>query len=503
MAERGLAAIDLGAQSGRVARAAFDGERVRLEIVHRFVNRPLWLPDGLHWNLSQLFVDTLAGLANAAAGGALDGVGIDSWGCDYALLDADGRMLDLPFHYRDPARSAAAVVDAAFTRVPRHELYARTGIQTMAINTIFQLMNDERALAQAARIALIPDLFGYWLTGTIANELTAASTTGLLAARGRSWASDLIARLGLSSAPFTADVVAPGVELGTVLNGHRDAGAATGTVVRTVAGHDTASAFAAVPLAGPGEAILSSGTWSLLGVHAAEPALGAVAESYNLTNERGLNDAVRLLRNVMGMWLVEECRREWGPDAGYEQLFADAESLDGTDVALFDPDDDSLLHPGPMTERIRSLCRRGSAAAPADHASVIAAVLTSLACKYRLVLERIEAVTGRRIEVIQVVGGGVRNVLLCRLTATITGRPVLAGPAEATLLGNVLVQLLALGELADDSQLRTVAAASAPPVRYEPEPGVDGGAIYERFLATTGLSAPPAAIDRLSVNVAE
>jgi rhamnulokinase len=489
MAERRLAAVDLGAGSGRVGTGVYDGERVALEIGHRFPNRPLWLPDGLHWNLPQLFSDSLTGLAAAAADGRLDGIGIDSWGCDYALLDGAGRMLGLPYHYRDPARSSQEVLDGVFERVSRHDLYAATGIQTMAINTVFQLATEPAGrLAEAAQIALIPDLFGFWLTGTVANELTAASTTGLLGARGSAWARDIIAALGLAPAPFSGDTVEPGFALGPVLGGHAGAGAAIGATVRTVAGHDTASAFAAVPGGGPGEAILSSGTWSLIGVHAEAPALGPEAEAFNLTNERGIGNSVRLLRNVMGMWLVEECRREWGETADYESLFRAAGEV-GAEVPLFDPDDDSLLHPGPMVARITRLCEAAGQPGPTGRAELIRSILLSLACKYRLVLERLESVTRQPIEVIQVVGGAVRNELLCRLTATITGRPLLAGSAEATLLGNVLVQLLALGELSDLAQLRELAAGSAPPQRYEPEDG-EGEATYGRFLAVTGLTAP-------------
>ena len=492
MAERRLAAVDLGAQSGRVAIGFFDGERVALEVVHRFANQPLWLPDGLHWNLPQLFADTMSGLAQAASDGPLDGVGVDSWGCDYALLDEQDRMLGLPFHYRDPARASAAVMDEAFARVPRHELYARTGIQTMPINTVFQLVSeaDSPALAAAQRIALMPDLFGLWLTGTLVNERTGASTTGLLEARGNSWTRDLLGRLGLPQRPFATDAVSPGTELGRVLDGHRGAaGAAVGTVVRTVAGHDTASAFAAAPRGSVGAAVLSSGTWSLLGIHTAEPRLGADAEAFNLTNERGVADSIRLLRNVMGMWLIEECRREWDDDAGYEALWAQA-ATGGSEVPLFDPDDESLLHPGPMVDRISALSTTPDAAPDRERSTLIRSVLTSLACKYRLVVERLESVSGQRIEVVQVLGGAVRNALMCQLTADVVGRPVLAGPTEATLLGNVLVQLLAGGELANMAELRELSARSAQPVCYECTDAAAGEATYQRFLETTGLESP-------------
>ena len=263
-----LAAVDLGAESGRVVLGRFDGETVSLDVCHRFANRPLWLPDGLHWNLPGLFAQTLHGLRAAADDRPLDGIGIDTWGCDYALLDAERRLLGLPFSYRDE-RTSAANMERAHGRVGRDELYARTGIQTIPINTVYQLAAEAGggAAGVAQHIALVPDLLGFWLTGTLANELTIASTTGLLEARGRRWAVDLVQRLGLPAAPFRGGVVEPGFELGGVLDGHvGEAGAAVGAPVRAVGGHDTASAFAAAPVTGGHGAVLSSGTWSLLGV---------------------------------------------------------------------------------------------------------------------------------------------------------------------------------------------------------------------------------------------
>jgi len=490
MAERRFAAVDLGAQSGRVAVGRFAGDRIELEIAHRFVNQGVWLPDGLHWNVAQLFAETLRGLALAASGGALDGVGVDSWGCDYALLDRDFRMLGLPYHYRDPARTAPIWSERAFARMSRHQMYRHTGIQTMPINTVFQLVSeaDGAAARAAGRIALVPDLFGLWLTGTLANELTIASTTGLLEAAEPRWARELIERLGLPGEPFDGEVVSPGVELGPILAGHTPAGDAVGSIVRTVAGHDTACAFAAAPVLGPGSAVLSSGTWSLLGIELTAPELGQEAEAFNLTNERGWGSTVRLLRNVMGMWLVEECRREEGSRApSYEQLFAAAAAAD-PEAPLFDPDAPSLLHPGSMTDRIGALYRAAGEPLPGDTGELIRSILTSLACKYRLVLEQLEAVSGRRIDRLQVVGGGSRNALLCQITADILGRDVLTGPAEATLLGNVLVQLAATGEVTTLAEMRELSGRSFSGERYTPSAGDAAESTYQRFLDVTGVT---------------
>ena len=491
-AERAFAAVDLGADSGRVVLGRLSAGAVSLEVVHRFPNRALRLPDGLHWNLLGLFSDTLEGLGHAAAKAPLHGIGVDSWGCDYGLLDGSSRLLGLPYHYRD--ERTHGMVERVHRLVGRDELYAVTGIQTMAINTIFQLSADARsaALAAAERIALVPDLFGLWLSGRLENEITAASTTGLLDARSGAWPHAIVERLGLPRAPFAGELVEPGTLLGPLLPLHAGAaGEAVGTPVWTVAGHDTAAAFAAAPLLGPCDAILSSGTWSLLGLEVAAPFLGPDAAALNLTNERGLDGTIRLLRNVMGLWLLQECRRAWiaaGRPADYEELHALAAAA-RPDVALFDPDDDSLLAPADMPGAIAALCRAGGQEPPEGPGETVRSILLSLACKYRLVLERLERVTGVRVERLHVVGGGTRNELLCRLTADLCGVPLLAGSAEATALGNVLIQARAAGMLGGSlAELREVAAASYTSVSYEPGDTSAAAETYDRFLAVTGLA---------------
>ena len=468
-----FAAVDLGAESGRVVHGRFDGERVTLDVAHRFENRPVRLPDGLRWDLLALFAESLAGLRTIDV--SLQGVGVDTWGVDYALLDADGRVLGLPFHYRD-ARTDG-MVTRAHARVPADELYAATGIQTMPINTVFQLLADDRAPV-AERIALVPDLLAYWLSGVPANEVTNASTTGLLDARTGTWARALIERLGLPAAPFAGEPVEAGTTLGPMLGHHEIA-----ADVHAVASHDTASAFVAAPLRSENAAILSSGTWSLLGLELDAPVLSDRAREFNLTNERGVDGTIRLLRNVMGLWLVQECRRHW--DASYDELHDLAEQAPA-DVPLFDPDDERFLRSGDMPGLIAAACTEAGQDAPDGRGEVVRSALTSLACKYRLVLDRLELVTGRRVDVVHVIGGGARNELLCRLTADLIGRPVLAGPVEATALGNVLVQARAVGELGALAELRAVAAASADPAVFEPAGDADG--IYDRFLSVTGLN---------------
>lgn len=491
-ATRAFAAVDLGAESGRVLLGRFDGDTIELDGVSRFVSESLTLPDGRHWNLPSIFTHILQGLASAASSsGGLDGVGVDTWGVDYALLDDGWRTLGLPFHYRD-ARTDAAVLSRTFSLVSKQELYARTGIQTMPINTIFQLMAELQtpSFEAISRIALIPDLLGLWLTGELVNETTAASTTGLLAAAKDGWATDVIERLGLPAAPFAGGLAEPGAKLGPVLPVHAGlAGGAVGAPVWVVAGHDTASAFVAAPSSRPDCAVLSSGTWSLVGVEVDEPQLGAASAAFNLTNERGIDGRTRLLRNVMGLWLLQECRREWelaGAGLDYQAVQDLAASTVG-EVPLFDPDDEQLLRGGGVPERIADACVAGGQPAPEGFGMVARSIFMSLACKYRFVLERLETVTGRRFTAINVVGGGVKNALLCQLTADVTGLPVIAGPEEATGLGNVLVQARAAGEVGSLSEMRELAARSCSLRQLEPAGASRDDATYQRFLAVTGL----------------
>ena len=473
------AAVDLGASSGRILTGRLDGGRVALEEVHRFPNRPVRLPSGLHWDVTQLFAQALDGLRRA---GPLRGIGVDTWGVDYGLLDDAGRLLGIPFHYRD-GRSTP-MVERAHARVAAEDQYAATGIQVLPFNTLFQLLADEgsAALAGAARIALMPDLLAFWLSGVLANEATAASTTGLLDARSGRWARELVDRLALPGRLF-GEVVEPGTPLGPPLPVHELRGRPT---VHAVGGHDTASAFAAAPVADEHAAILSSGTWSLLGLELPAPVLTPAARAANLTNERGIDGTTRLLKNVMGLWLEQECARTWGAD--HAELFAEAEAWTA-DVPLFDPDDPSLLAPGDMPARIAALCTSAGQPAPAGRGALVRSILVSLACRYRAVLELLEEVGGREVHRIHVIGGGARVEVLCRLTADLTGREVAAGPVEATALGNVLVQARADGLLGSQAELRQVAVASARPVHYAPAPDREAAdATFHRFLDLTARS---------------
>ncbi len=464
------------------------GDSLELEIVRRFANDPVELPGGLHWNMLQLFSQSVIGLRRAASIAPLDGIGVDSWGVDYALLDEAKRVLALPYHYRD-GRTAGMVEDV-HARVPRSELYARTGIQTMPINTVFQLAAERGGAAArgAQHIAMIGDLIGLWLTGELRNEVTNASTSGLLDARSGTWARDLIERIGLPMAPFEGPLYEPGERLGPVLEVHRGV---AGVPVFTVASHDTASAFVAAPVESRNAAILSSGTWSLLGLEINEPLLDGLAAGFNLTNERGIDGTIRLLRNVMGLWLLQECRRRWeldGRELDYDAMGRLAATHALEEVALFDPDEDSLLAPGDMPGRIAGLCNSGDQSVPIEPGQFVSSILVSLACKYRFVLDRLRLVTERTVDVIHVIGGGSRNEPLCQLIADVCATPVLAGPVEATAMGNVLVQARAAGALDTLKEMRALAGNSTQMIRYEPSAQLAAAAAtYERFLARTGL----------------
>jgi len=479
-------AFDLGAESGRAIVGRFDGKLLGLSEAARFPNRAVRLPDGLYWDALGLFGEICSSLAALDKDGAVvRSVGIDSWGCDFGLIDPDGVLVSNPLHHRD-GRGAAAM-QKAFARVPANEIYEATGIQFLPFNTLFQLVALEQgtALDSAETVLLIPDLLGYWLSGERFAEATNASTTQLLDVHSGEWSEDLISRIGIPARLFP-DVIEPGEVIGELLPHVAEATRLpASTPVVAVASHDTASAIVAVPFRpGATAAYISSGTWSLVGVELDAPRVSEQARASNLTNERGFGGTTRLLKNVMGLWLVQECRRAWVAE-GAAPSYADMTNLARKAPPggpLFDPDLPALLAPGDMPARIRSVCEQCGQLAPDERSVLIRAVFESLACKYRLVLEEIEEVTGTPIEVVHVIGGGARNVFLCQLTADVMGRPVLAGPSEAAALGNIVVQLHAFGELGSLIEMRELVRSSIEVQTFEPDPAAQGEALYDRFL---------------------
>jgi rhamnulokinase len=463
-------AIDLGAGSGRAVAASVLDDRLETQEVSRFEVRSAAIAGGLVWNIVQLFHDVDAAIDAAASAGPVRSVGIDGWAIDFGLLDASGELVAMPRHYRDP-RNAAAMAEV-LTDVAPEQLYARTGIQIMRINTLFQLRALARqspGIAEAAdRLLLIPDLLHTWLGGEPANEVTNASTTQLLSVGG-SWAYDLLETTGMPPRVLQGTPIEPGTELGP-LRGRADrpAGAAETRVVAP-ASHDTASAVIGIPGLDSSTAFVSSGTWSLVGMELPEPVVSDTTFRANLSNERGIGGTTRLLRNVMGLWLLAECRRHWvarGIDpAGWDSLLRDAAVADPF-ALLFDPDDPALLEPGDLPGRIAQLA--GAPGIELPPAQLTRSILECLALKTRLVVDSLEQATGRTVSRLALVGGGSRNALLCALTANASGRPVDAGPAEATSLGNAGVQLIAAGALGTVADLRELIGLSARIAHYEP-----------------------------------
>jgi rhamnulokinase len=490
-----MAAVDLGAQSGRVALGRFDGERLSVHEVHRFPNVPVRVGGVLHWDVLRLYDDILEGLTAAADEEAdIESVGIDTWGVDFALLDRRGRLVQNPVHHRD--RRTEGAMERVFERVPARELYERTGIQLMPINTIFQLSamaaSGDDVLQSAQTLLLMPDLFHYWLGGTVACEFTNATTSQCLDPRAQAWAVDVLELLEIPARVFP-DIIRPATVLGALRGDVAERTRLRRAVVVAPATHDTGSAVAAVPFRRPDSVYISSGTWSLVGVELSAPRIDERTFAANLTNEGGVDGTFRLLRNVAGLWLLHECRRIWAADGDVWE-FADLVSMAEQAPplrSLVDPNDPVFLAPGDMPKRIRESCASTGQEIPQDPAAVVRCVLESLALKYRQTIELLRVATGVEPLELHVVGGGARNELLCRWTADATGLPVLAGPEEATEIGNLVVQAIALGEVASLAEAREVVRASFWPVLYEPAERAPWDDAYARFERLLGQSDEP------------
>jgi rhamnulokinase len=454
-----FAAVDLGASNGRVMTARLDGDRVRLTEAHRFANRPVRVRGTLHWDILALHQGVLDGLR---AAGPVASIGIDSWAIDYGLLDGAGRLLRNPVHYRD--ERTAGIMERVNAELGADTLYQVTGVQFLPFNTIYQLVAElAHGPIEARTMLMIPDLLTYWLTGTVGAEVTNASTTGLYDVRAGDWARPLLDRLGVP-AGLPARLRAPGSPAGTLTPSvAAETGLPETTRVTVVASHDTASAVAAVPASTDRFAYISSGTWSLVGVELPAPVLTAESRLANFTNEQGIDGTTRYLRNVMGLWILQECLRTWGESDLPGLLAAAAEAPPFQ--AVIDADDPVFLPPGDMPARIAECCARTGQPAPADRPAVVRCVLEGLALAHRRAVRDAVRLSGREVDVVHIVGGGARNALLCQMTADATGLPVLAGPIEAAALGNALLQARAHGLITD---IREVVRRSEPITRYDP-----------------------------------
>ena len=474
---------DFGAESGRVIVGRLTGRKLTLEEVHRFPNPQVRILGHFYWDVLHLFRELKRGLILAAQSGCREpaGIGLDTWGVDFGLVNEDGTLSGFPVAYRDSRTDG--MMEAAFERVPRDELYQLTGIQLMQINTVFQLLSLARreasALQSARRLLFMPDLFNYLLTGVSSSEETIASTSQLLDARTRTWSDGLFERLGLPI-EIMPEIRPSGSILGSLLPEVQEETGVTASVIAP-AGHDTACAVAAVPAAGDDWAFLSSGTWSLLGAELKAPIINQASLKANFTNEGGFAGRIRFLRNNMGMWLLERCRAKWrdrGEDVDYGQLVELAEAA-AKARSLFDPDHPSLLNPPDMPRAIAECCRTAGQPVPEDKGQFVRAIFESLALKYRLLLEHLERLRGRPITRLHVVGGGSRNRLLNQLTADATGIEVIAGPAEATATGNILIQAVAAGFLSGLDEVREVVRNTVVPGHYQPRNREAWDARYE------------------------
>lgn len=462
-------AFDFGAESARAVLGHLQSGILTTKEIHRFPNKPLEHNGSIHWDVKRLWAEVRRAFESLTVT-ELAGIGVDAWGVDYALLGERGELLEDPYHYRD--HRTEGVMEEVFRRVSREDIYRTTGIQFMPINTLYQLYaahRDAPAIIAAARqFVTIPDLFNYWLTGKAVCEFTNATTTQMVDPVRRVWARELMEKVGLRG-----DLPSPIVEPGTVIGSlHADVTrnrSFVGSPVIAPACHDTGSAVAGIS-ARDGTAFLSSGTWSLLGTELDDPVLTAEALKLNFTNEGGVSGTTRLLKNVMGLWILQGCRQCWdaqGRNGSYQEL-TDLANDEPAFLHLIDPDDETFLHPSNMLAAVDQFCKRTHQPAPSTPGAYVRCVLESLALKYRLTLRNLERLCGRRIEKIRIVGGGSKNRLLNQFTADATGLRVLAGPAEATALGNIALQVLATGESASLKEVRAIVELSFPTEVFEP-----------------------------------
>ena len=464
-------AADLGAESGRVMLGALHHGKLSLEELHRFANTPVRLPTGLYWDSLHLFHEIVHGLTVAGRDRKLSitGIGVDTWGVDFGLIDRGGALIDCPRCYRDERTNG--VPEKLFDTVARDEVFALTGIQFMQFNSLYQLyamrLDDAPALHAAARLLFMPDLLNFWLTGRQVSDRTIASTSQFYNPTTREFTHAMLERLGIPSR-IMPDIVEPGTRLGPLLPHLAEAAKLTGAAVFTTGGHDTASAVAAVPARGGGWCYISSGTWSLMGVEIDEPVINDRSLALNFTNEIGAGGKIRLLKNIAGLWLLQECRRDWAADGNeysYDELTRLAADA-GPAASLIDVD--AFLHPGRMPRQIADWCCANNRQAPQTAGQFARTILESLAHRYHQVLKNLEELTGAPITVIHIVGGGSKNRLLNQLVADATGRTVIAGPAEATALGNILIQSIGAGETRDLAHAREIVTASCTPETFRP-----------------------------------
>jgi rhamnulokinase len=489
MAGRTFLAFDLGAESGRAVLGMLDGGgRLSLQEKHRFANPTGRMNGHMHWNLLAQWEELKTGLKNVAGGVPLSGIGVDTWGVDYGLIGRVGNVLGNPYHYRDPRTDG--VMERTFKRVAKEQIFESTGIQFMQLNTLFQLVAMREANSQALEVAetllFMPDLFNFLFTGVRKSEFSIATTSQMYDPRQRDWARPMLEQLGIPTR-ILPEVVPSGTVIGPLMQDVADECGVGQIPVIAPACHDTGSAVAAVPVEGTSSdwCYISSGTWSLMGVELSEPVINEKSLKYNYTNEGGVGGTIRFLKNIMGLWLVQECRRHFKKE-GYEHTYAELTQMAGRCrglSALIDPDYSAFLTPGDMPAKIDRFCEQTRQPRPTNRGEYVRTCLDSLALTYRKTIEGLEDVLGRRINTIHIVGGGTQNELLNQITADACNRAVVAGPVEATAIGNILVQAMATGDVKSLADARAIVRASFDVKRYEPRDTKRWDEAYTRFRA--------------------
>ncbi len=478
-------AFDFGASSGRAIIGSFDGEKITLKEVHRFTNDPVELGGTLYWDVLRLFYEIKQGIVKAKIAGGFDSIGIDTWGVDFGLIDKNGRLLENPVHYRD--KRTSGLVEESFKSVPRQKMYDITGIQFMELNTLFQLISLKKQrpemLERADKMLFMPDLFAYFLTGKMCSEYSIASTSQLIDINTRTWSKELLDAFGIKESLF-APLTEPGTQLGNLSKEICEECGVESVPVISVCGHDTQSAITAVPCESGDFAFLSSGTWSLFGTELQKPIVNETSLKINITNEGGFGGTTGFLKNIIGLWLIQESRRQWQRE-GKDCSYADLEKLALSEEpfkCFIDPDAPEFVPQGNIPERVREFCRKTGQYVPESVGEIMRCIYESLAMKYRMTFEKLCECTGKDYPVIHVIGGGTKDGLLCRMTASSCGKTVKAGPIEATVMGNVAVQLMSDGTIGSISEARKAVAASESLKTYEPENTDEWIKAYESFV---------------------
>jgi rhamnulokinase len=479
-------AFDFGASSGRAILGEIKEDKLTLKEIHRFSNEPVRFSSHLQWDILRLCHEVKQGILKCKNQEyAIESIGVDTWGVDFGLLDEEGELMGNPYHYRD--ERTQGMMEKCFTKIPKEELFKETGLQFASYNSIYQLLsmveNRDKKLYDAKTLLLMPDLINYMLTGQKVSEFTEVTTTQLYDYKNCCWKEEILEKLNIPKHIFT-EIIKPGETVGALREEICKELNVPSIKVIAVGGHDTASAVAAVPAEGENHVFISSGTWSLLGIENMRPIINDKVYKYNFTNEGGVNDKVLLLKNIMGLWILQECKRAWekeGENIDFPQLVCLGSSEEGG-RSFIDPDHELFYAPGNMPEKVKQFCRNTNQIVPETIGEIVRCVEESLALKYKWAIEKLEDITSKKIDTIHMVGGGIQDTLLCQLTANTTGKKVVAGPVEATAIGNIIIQAQALGIVKDAAHGKEIIRNSFEMIEYRAQDNQKYTVNYEIFL---------------------